>query len=290
MHVAGSFARDQHAAAGEAGAAGVARTRAAPLQRSCFRRVARLPSGAMASTTERLDFLCDLSRRLATFEDLDELVRYATRRLRELFTAEGSSILLLDPTGRELRFPVASLAESRTAAAAVLSDMHFPADRGIAGWVLAHGEPMVIADVTKDARFYGGVDKATGITTRTVLAAPLRAASGAIGVVEVINPENGLVTPEDAKFLDALASHIAIAYEKADLHRRLRQEVISLRQIARLAGFGACAIGVLLVGSAIFATLAWALPWGTLPTRPPFIAGVLTVLGGGALLRAARAV
>lgn len=243
----------------------------------------------MASARDELDFLCDLSRRLATFDDLDELVRHATRRLREIFSAEGSSILLLDPSGRELRFPVASLSENCTGAAAVLKDIHFPADRGIAGWVLKHGEPIVIPDVTKDERFYGGVDKATGITTRTVLAAPMRAASGPIGVVEVVNPEGGVVTADDAKFLDALASDIAIAYEKADLHRRLRQEVISLRQVARLAGGGACAIGALLVGSAVFATMAWALPWATLVTRPPFVTGILAVMGGVALLRAARA-
>ena len=74
----------------------------------------------MTSSAARLQFLYDLSRRLATFEDLDELLRHATRGIRELFAAEASSILLLDSSLRELRFPVASLDESK------LTDCRFP--------------------------------------------------------------------------------------------------------------------------------------------------------------------
>jgi len=242
----------------------------------------------MASATERLQLLYDLSRRLATFEDLDELVRYATRRLRELFAAEGCSILLLDASRHELRFPVASMSESRQATATVLSELRFPADRGIAGWVLEHGEAIVVADVEKDARFYSGVDQATGFTTRTVLAAPLRARSGAIGVVEVINPGGDGVTVDDATFLDALANDIAVAYEKADLYARLHQEVVTLRGVARGSGAALVALGILLVATALLANLAWALPWWMLPTRPPFLAGILAVVAGGALLRLVR--
>jgi GAF domain-containing protein len=242
----------------------------------------------MTTAAERLQFLYDLSRRLATFEDLDELLRYATRGVRELFAAEGSSILLLDADRRELRFPVASMSESRREAAAVLQELRFPANRGVAGWVLGQGEAILVEDVAKDPRFYAGVDQATGLTTRTILAAPLRVPSGTIGVVEVVNPPRDTVSAEDVKFLDAFARDIAAAYEKAELRAQLRQEVITLRQLARIAGVGALAIGVLSASGALLANLAWAVPLRTLPTRPPFVAGVLAVVAGVALLRAAR--
>ena len=240
----------------------------------------------MISVTDRLHFLYDLSRRLATFEDLDALLRHATRGLRELFAAESSSILLLD--GDELRFPAASIAESRPGVAAVLEDLRFPANRGVAGWVLSRGEAVLVDNVDEDPRFYAGVDQATGFTTRTILAAPLRTASGTIGVVEVLNPPRDAASADDVKFLEAFANDIAIAYEKGDLQARLRQEVVTLRQLARVAGAGAIALGVVSASSAVFVNLAWAAPWRMLPTRPPFVAGILAILFGAALLRAAR--
>jgi hypothetical protein len=37
-------------------------------------------------------------------------------------------------------------------------------------------------------------------------------------------------------FLDAVASDIAVAYAKAELHDRLREEAATLRRLAQLAG------------------------------------------------------
>jgi GAF domain-containing protein len=243
----------------------------------------------MASVGDRLQFLYDLSRRLATFEDLDELLRHATRGVRELFAAEASSILLLDAKKRELRFPVASMSESRPAAAAVLQELRFPANRGVAGWVLAEGQAVLVEDVSKDPRFYVGVDQATGLTTRTILAAPLRGPSGPIGVVEVVNPQLDAVSADDVKFLDAFASDIAVAYEKAAMQAKLRQDVVNLRQLARIAAVGVLAVGVLSAASGLLVNLAWAAPWRMLPTRPPFLAGVFAIVAGIALLRATSA-
>src|SRR5690349_14020274 len=118
------------------------------------------------SSAERLHALYELNRRLATFTDLDDLLRHATQRARELLHADGCALLLFDPVRRELHFPVASQAESRRGSAARLAEIRFPADRGIAGWVLAHGEAVRVEDVQRDGRFYGGVDQMTDMVTR----------------------------------------------------------------------------------------------------------------------------
>ena len=57
---------------------------------------------AMATTANRLDVLCEVNRRLATFTDLDELLHFAARRARELFDAEGCALSLLDRGQRKL--------------------------------------------------------------------------------------------------------------------------------------------------------------------------------------------
>ena len=241
----------------------------------------------MPTVASRLDVLYEVNRRLTTFSDLGELLRYATRRARELFEAEGCALLLLDRERNEFYFPVASQSESRHESEARLAVVRFPADRGIAGWVLAQGEAALVNDVANDPRFYQDVDRKTSLTTRAVLAAPLRTEWGIIGVVEVINPGNPW-THEDQEFLELLASDIATAHEKVALHEQLQGEVIGLRQTCRLAGVGLGLIGLLSCLGATFVHLAWALPLRELPSRPGMWLGAISFAAGIALLAVAR--
>ena len=241
----------------------------------------------MATAAERLHLLYEVNRRLTSLTDLAELLRYATGRTRELFEAEGCAILLLDRERREFSFPVASQSASSRASAERLAEIRFPADRGIAGWVLSHGEAALVPDAQADPRFYAGVDRATQTTTRGILCAPLRAPSGNIGVVEVINASASL-TQDDLEFLEALANDIAVAYEKALLYEHLHGEVITLRQACRVVGSGLAAVGLLVSLWAVFAHLALALPLGEILTRPAMLTGLLAMLGGVALVGVGR--
>jgi GAF domain-containing protein len=239
-------------------------------------------------TSYRLRLLYDLSRRLATFNDLDDVLRQATGALRELFDADGSAVLILDGDRRELRFPVASQREGGRAKAGQLAELRFPADQGIAGWVLQHGEALVVEDVANDPRFYRGIDKATGATTRALLAAPLRTEGASIGVIEVMNPAPEHVGSADIEFLDAVASDIAVAYAKAELHDRLREEAATLRFLTRLVGAVLLAAGIAVAGAAVLAVLARAMPFGTVLTKPAFLVGLCAAVAGVAVLRLAR--
>jgi len=241
-----------------------------------------------AATSARLRLLYDLSRRLATFDQLDDVLRHATLKLRELFDAEGSAVLIVDPKTRELRFPVASQREGSEATAAELAEIRLPAGQGVAGWVLQHNEAIAVEDVARDARFYAGVDQATGATTRSLLAAPMRTEGPSIGVVEVMNPAPGRSGPEDVEFLDAVASDIATAYAKAALHERLRQEAATLRSLARLVGIALVVVGAVVAGGAAFATAARAVPVAKLLTQPQFLAGLVGSVAGVMVLRATR--
>src|SRR5207247_2127746 len=165
----------------------------------------------MGREDDRLHLLYEVTRRLATFTDLDELLRYATGRARELLDAEGAAVMLLDPARREFNFGVASQSETHQATSARLLEIRFPAHLGVAGWVLAHDEAAAVPDAQQDPRFYNGVDQLTNITTHAILCAPLRARSGNIGVIGVINPARPPAA-DDLEFLETLASDIAVAH------------------------------------------------------------------------------
>jgi GAF domain-containing protein len=251
---------------------------------------AGLRFATMALDGERVELLYAVTRSLATFHDVDELVGFAARRLREVFGADGCAILLLDEKRREFCFPVASQRAGGAPSASTLSEVRFPADQGIAGAVLAGGEAIMVNDAQNDPRFYAGVDRRTGVTTRTLLAAPLRSARGAVGVIEVVNPSISPLRADDLEFLSALASDVAVAYEKARLYARLGEEIAIMRWLARVVGVALVAIGALLAGAAVFATLVRALPLSTALSRPWLYAGLVVVGLGGVLLRATRSV
>jgi GAF domain-containing protein len=242
----------------------------------------------MTSPDARLQLLYDVARSVTTFTQLDPLLRFATRRARELLEAEGCAVLLLDDSRRELYFPVASQVESREATAVRLEAIRFPARLGVAGWVLEHDEPVLVDDVASDPRFYAGVDRATATSTRTILCAPLRTPGGNIGVVEVINPLRGRFEAGDLAFLEALAADIAIACEKAQLYERLRGETVALRQAIQSAGLGLAVLGVVFALGGTYAHLAWALPLTELPTRPAILTAIVLLALGGGLTAIAR--
>jgi len=233
----------------------------------------------MADARERLQLLYEISRRLATFTDLPELLRYATLRTRELFAAEGCAVMLHDRGTREFYFlPVAS--ESRAAVEQQLATIRFPADRGVAGWVLAHGEGALVPDTAQEPRFYSGVDEQTTMKTRALLCAPMRVGTDVVGVVSVVNPAPEALTADDLAFLETIASDIAVAHEKVLLYDRLRGEVIGLRQATRLAGAVLLVVGLAVAAGAVLAHLAHALPLRELVGRPgPWLGGTLVAFG-----------
>jgi GAF domain-containing protein len=222
----------------------------------------------MTRASDRLDLLYEISQKLATFQDLDDLLRFATRRARELFEAEGCALLLLDRERNEFFFPIASQSASSGSSAAKLAELRFPADRGVAGWVLTHDESALVEDTSKDTRFFNGVDRNTDMTTRALLCAPLRSRSGNIGVIEVVNPAPGFCTSEDLEFLEALAGDVAVAHENAALYQELRGELIGLRQVCFFAGLSLSILGLLVAAGTLLAHLAHALPMAELFGRP----------------------
>ena len=176
----------------------------------------------------QLFLLYELGCAFAGQIELDELIPLVIDKCRDVLDAEGGSVLLLDEARGELFIPYV-VAES-TEAADRLSALRVPLAGSIAGAVVTSGTPLRVDDATSDPRFYGGADRQTGVTTQTLLAAPLRARHGIIGVIEVVNRRGGArFADEDLAFLDALAGSIAVAIENARLYEQVKASEEKLR-------------------------------------------------------------
>jgi GAF domain-containing protein len=117
---------------------------------------------------------------------------------------------------------------------------------------------------------------------------PLRTFSGAIGVVELMNPVVTSTPQDDVNFLGAIANDVAAAYEKADLQRRIQQEANELRYIGIVVGIALITVGLLVASFAVFGHLARALPISQLWERIEALGGIGLAAGGLLLLLAIR--
>jgi GAF domain-containing protein len=178
---------------------------------------------------ETLERLLEISSLLNSTLKLDELLAQIMASATELTQAETSSLMLLDGEGEELTVEVATGAPGE----AVVRE-HVPAGRGIAGWVVEHGEPAVVDDPKSDPRFYAGMDEKTGFETRSILAVPMHTHDRTIGVLEVINKRDGSFDDADLKIATALANHAAIAIDNARLYASLADAVVTSRMSYRL--------------------------------------------------------
>ena len=174
--------------------------------------------------------LVDASIRLNSLLSLPELLAATMETASGLMGAETSSILVLDESGRQLTFAVAT-----GKAGEGVTEMTVPADQGIAGWVLKNRKAAIVNNVKNDRRFYAQIDRGSGFSTRSILAVPMSSRDRAIGVVEVINKKGGAdFTSRDEETATALAALAAVAIENARLYRKLADAVVESRMSYRL--------------------------------------------------------
>ncbi|MEU9716273.1 GAF domain-containing protein [Streptomyces sp. NPDC047976] len=112
-----------------------------------------------------------------------ELLQSVVDTARAIFGAQASSIMLLDAAADELSFEAVSGQGQE-----FLVGRRFPAGRGIAGWVAASGEPMVVDDLRDSIAFDRDIAESTGYVPDALMAAPLIRGDRVLGVLEVLDP------------------------------------------------------------------------------------------------------
>ena len=115
-----------------------------------------------------------------------------------------------------------------------LSGLRIPASSGLAGAALRSGRAEKVDDPQSDPRLYSGVDRKTGITTKSLLVAPLLTGDERLGVIEAVNPRGRpSFTDADLALLEKLALSIAVAVQNA---RRFREVKASAEQLQARVG------------------------------------------------------
>lgn len=160
------------------------------------------------------------------------LLRSVVDVARTIFDARAASIMLVDEATGELVFEAVSGEGSQS-----LVGSRFPLGKGVAGFVAASGQTLVIDDVSRDPRFAGDVAKSTGYTPQALMAAPLLEDGEAFGVLSVLDRGQTarVSTLADIELLELLAAQASTALSIVQRARAARRAVGEDGRLAALA-------------------------------------------------------
>ena len=162
-----------------------------------------------------------LTRSLTSSFDLDTILRTILDHMEHTVGADLWTLLMLDEKSQELYYAIATGGEHEA-----LRDLRVKVGEGIAGWVAAHGETLIVPEAAHDPRLESDPQAKRGIV-RSVIALPLRGRKGTHGVIEIYNPLTEELTDYTIAFLHILADHAAIAIENARDVSRIQQLTIT---------------------------------------------------------------
>ena len=190
--------------------------------------------GESAAQSRERGLLSDIARAILARHALSEVLDAVANGASELLGATVGHISLLTEDGGSLRLAAG------TGPLRARAGEKVPRERSMPGWVIEHGEPMVVDDLTADPRVYTAFNRELGLERGVMV--PLRQGNRIVGALGCDNARGGRrFGPRDVELLDHLGEQAALAIESAQLLEREKrarktaaQKNLELEQAIRL--------------------------------------------------------
>lgn len=181
-------------------------------------------------TAELLWRILDVTRKLSTPIELDDMLVQVVDVARDVLCAERGTVFLYDKKNTELFAEVGTGLE--------VEEIRFPADQGIAGICARTCTIINVPDAYSHEGFNPEIDRKMGYRTRCILSIPLVGLDDSlVGVLQLINKIGGSFTKQDERVAKVLASQCAVALQRATLlreymvKRKIENDLILAREI-----------------------------------------------------------
>ncbi len=175
--------------------------------------------------TELLTLLLEVSERLNSTLDLDELMNRIAEVVKRAVDYEVFAILLLNEKTQELsvRFSVGHPEEA-------VRKLRIKVGEGIVGRVAQTRKALRVNDVSKEPDYIASLPD-----VRSELAVPLIAKNRLIGVIDLEAPFPDFFTEQHLNLLELLAGRMAMAIENARLYRRVVRQTKTLKLLNEIS-------------------------------------------------------
>jgi signal transduction histidine kinase len=199
----------------------------------------------------RQEALVDYVRRLAPDQDVDTMLSGILDRTISSTGADAGSIMLLNDQKRVVRHVLTrrdlAREEQERAIQAVL-------ECGLAGWVVDHKIPTIVADTQTDGRWI--LLPGDTLVVRSVLAIPLQRSERIRGLLFLVHRDPRFFHDGHLSFLTSLAEQTAIALENLFLLEQTQHQISKLKLLNEISqkvsqNMGAVLDADLLLGQAI---------------------------------------
>lgn len=152
----------------------------------------------------------DVARALTASLELDEILGAIMDKMAQFFGPERWSLLMVDEKANELYYAIAVGENAES-----LRGLRVPIGEGVAGWVAASGNPLVVPDVKLDPHWSAFARNHPELNIHSIACVPVRSGNKTLGVIQLLNSKLDLLSEYSISFLRILCDYAAIAIQNA---------------------------------------------------------------------------
>src|ERR1700693_5075337 len=152
----------------------------------------------------------DVARALTSSLELEEILGAIMDKMAQFFGPERWSMLMVDDKSGELYYAIAVGENTES-----LKGLRVPIGEGVAGWVAATGNPLIVPDVALDPHWSAFATKHPDLKIKSIASVPVRSGNKTLGVIQLLNSKLDLLSEYSISFLRILCDYAAIAINNA---------------------------------------------------------------------------
>jgi putative methionine-R-sulfoxide reductase with GAF domain len=171
----------------------------------------------ISERTQALEVTAEISRRLSTILDQDQLLREVVQQLQSAFGYYHAHIYLYDESGQNL---LMASGTGETGRALLARGHKIEKGRGLVGQAAESNAPVLVLDTSQSE---GWLPNPLLPKTQAELAVPIAIGPDVLGVLDVQHNIADGLTQEDADLLQSIANQVAVAVQNARSYTEAQQ-------------------------------------------------------------------